>query len=445
MKNDLLELTRRGFLRLGLGAGAAMLTADWTRVVMAGETGTVGGRGKSMILVWLGGGPSHLDTFDPKSGVDTAGPFQAIPTAVPGIRLSENFPLLAQEMKSVCLLRGMSSQEGSHDRARYLVQTGYMPTGSVTHPSFGAYVSAEKGADTDPLPNNVSILGGGGPGSSFLGKTHAPFNVRDIRNPLENVGLPSGVDADRFADRNDLLEYLDESFATRGSGVEAEGHQRVYQKAMQLMQTPKLEAFDLERESDKVRRAYGYGVALEGQGGGGGRRGQQTGEDYYSFGQGCLMARRLVENGVRFVTVNLGGWDTHQDNFTRVKNVSQILDPGLSSLIRDLRERGLLESTLVACMGEFGRTPRINPQEGRDHYPRAWSALLAGCGTKSGFVHGSTNETGEEVAEGKVGVPNLIATFCRALEIDPAKQYFSKEGRPLKIANGGEPVAEVFA
>ena len=156
------------------------------------------------------------------------------------------------------------------------------------------------------------------------------------------------------------------------------------------------------------------------------------------------MARRLIESGVRFVQVNLGGWDTHQDNFNRVRTLAQVLDPGLSSLIRDLRERGLLDSTLVCCMGEFGRTPRINQNSGRDHYPRAWSLALAGCGGKGGHVHGRTDKRGEEGVEGKVNIPSLIATFCHALEIDPARTFFSKEGRPIKIANGGEPAQGVF-
>ena len=317
----------------------------------------------------------------------------------------------------------MTSKEGNHDRAKYLVHTGYPPQGTVRHPAIGAIVSAEIGNPDADLPNFISLRGSVA-GSGFLGVANAPFVVRDPGKKITNISYPEGVDRPRFERRLALTKSLEKRFGTDHPGEDVDARAALYDKTVRFMHSPALKAFDVETEKTALRDTYG------------------TGE----FGTGCLLARRLVEAGVKFVEVVLPGWDTHQDNFTRTQALMGQLDPGLGTLIQDLADRGMLESTLVLCMGEFGRTPKINPNDGRDHYPKAWSALIAGGGVQGGRVIGKTDATGTEVADRPVGVPDLMASICRSAGINAAKVNKTPQGRPIRIVDEkGAVVSELFA
>jgi hypothetical protein len=372
----------------------------------------------------MDGGPSHKDTFDMKPGTKDAGDFQPISTSVPGIQVSEHFPKFAQLMQHAALLRGMSTGEGAHERARVYLHTGYKPgIGGLSYPSVGALVAAELGRTDAALPNFVSV-GNRSYGAGFLGAHYQPVNVTDPARGVEN--LKPRVDGPEFSDRVGLLEEMEAAFTKNYQAPAGGDHLTTYRRAVQLMQSREAKAFDLEQEPASARKAYGG----------------------TKFGDGCLLARRLVEVGVSFIEVTSNGWDTHQDNFDRVKRLSAEVDPALSALVSDLKERGLLDDTLVVWMGEFGRTPKINSRgakPGRDHYPRAWSSVLAGGGIKGGQAVGKTDAEGATVMDRPIPATDFLATVCKALGINYAKQNQTPIGRPIRIVDkGAEPVKELF-
>jgi uncharacterized protein (DUF1501 family) len=383
-------------------------------------------QGRSMILLWMSGGPSQFETFDPKPGQENGGPTTAIDTAVPGIQIAQGWERTAQVMGELAVIRSMTNREGSHPRATHQLHTGYAPSGSVKHPSIGANLARQLADREHPLPAVVSVGGGGpftsGNGAGFLGVQYEPFLVRQPGQLPENVALPAGSDTARYNRRLGLLDQLEDEFAARGAADAVTSHRQVYEKTARMVLSPQTKAFDLSDEPESLRRQYG-----------------ET-----SFGRGCLLARRLVEAGVTFIEVFSNGWDTHQDNFTRTGQLAAQVDPGMAALITDLKDRGLLEKTLVVWMGEFGRTPRVNPRTGRDHYPRAFSAVLAGAGVKGGQVIGRTSEDGSTVADRPVTVPDLFCSVCQAMGVDPRLENISPLGRPMKIVDGGEPVGELF-
>lgn len=412
------SLTRRGFVQLGAGGLAALLAGRWGSPEPALADAKTGGRAKSCILLWLNGGPSHIDTFDPKPGSRVAGPFKAIKTSAPGIQICEHLPQVAAEAHRLALVRGMTSREGNHPRAQYLVHTGYAPNPTVEHPALGAWVSEELGDPSADLPSFVS-LGGPSFGGGFLGLAHGPFIVQEPGRVPRNVAAPANVDAGRFDRRTSALAALEDGFAARTGDPKVAGRRTVYDKAVRLMHSTRLSAFEIESEPEAVKAAYGD----------------------TDFGRGCLTARRLVESGVRFVEVWLDGWDTHKDNFGRTKKLMGTLDPAMATLLRELSERKLLDSTLVACMGEFGRTPRISGDDGRDHFPAAWSAVLAGGGIRGGVVHGATDDEGAKVVDKPTSVPDLMATMAHAIGLDPARTLPTPLGRPIAITENGSPIA----
>ncbi len=421
---EALSLSRRGFLGVGVG-GLVGLALSGPRALFAQEAARAAlpgfGVAEHCIVLWLNGGPSQLETFDPKPGTAQGGPTKAIKTAATGVELADTLPRLAEHMDKVALIRSMATREGNHQRARYYLHTGYVPSGTVKHPDLGALVCQQRADTSSDLPPYVCIAGAT-PGAGILGVTYAPFNVNDPRRPLENMSYAEGVDAERFRRRRELLDALDASFAEERAGPEVDGHRATYQKADRLMHSPRLKAFTLDDEPQALRAAYG--------------------ED--RFGQGCLMARRLVEQGVRVVEVQLNGWDTHQDNFGRTRALGTQLDAGFATLLADLAERDLLEKTLIVCMGEFGRTPRINPNEGRDHWARCWSLALAGGPVRGGTVVGATTPDGMEVAERPVRAQDLMATIAHAMGLDAEKVNYTSGGRPISVVDGGEPVKELF-
>ena len=375
------------------------------------------------IFLFMRGGPSQMETFDPKPGHANGGPTKAIETAVSGIKIAEHWPNVAKQMKDIALIRSMTNKEGEHIRATYQMHTGYVPGGAVKYPSLGSIVASEIGPKGFDLPSFVSIGNRLGTiGSGFLGASVGPFVVANPLQMPSNVELAAGVGDKRFERRLNLLDDLEQDFAQTGGKPLVETHRALVANASQMVLSPQIKAFDVSQEKDDIRDRYGRNP----------------------FGQGCLLARRLVETGVTFVEVESNGWDTHQDNFERVKGLAGTTDPAVAALIGDLKERGMLARTLVIWIGEFGRTPKINPNTGRDHYPRAFNVLLAGGGIKGGQVIGRTSDDGMEVKERPVGVADLFCTFCSALKIDSKKENLSGVGRPIKIVDGGTPVKDLL-
>jgi hypothetical protein len=426
MTNSLLQLatsstghvTRRAFL-----AGTAA-SAFGFRGAVARAADQLRARGQACILLFMRGAPSQFETFDPKPGTPTGGPTKSIETAVPGLRIAEGWPKTAAAMADMAILRSLTTKEGEHARASYQAHTGYLPAGGVKHPCFGSVAAAELGDPSFELPHFVAI----GPnvdaqriGRGYLAASHAPFCVRPPQPPA-NVDLYSGVSRERFERRSRLLADLEEDYARAGHRQVVEDHRHVYESARKLVLSSRLPAFDLKQEPAAAVERYGK----------------------TPFGYGCLLARRLIETGVTFVEVELNGWDSHINNFAEHKRLSAEADPALAALVADLKDRGRLEKTLVIWMGEFGRTPKINARDGRDHYPQAFSALLAGGGIQGGRVIGGTSADGSEVSERPVTIPDFFTTLCQALSIDPRKEHMAALDRPMKIVEGGSPVKELF-
>jgi uncharacterized protein (DUF1501 family) len=413
------RLGRRRLLRVGASAMFGALVARYLSPgeALAGPPPKAG----ACILLWLNGGPSHVDTFDPKPGRPTGGPFKAVKTRAPGMKLSEHLPRLAERANEIALVRSMSSKEGNHGRAQYYVHTGYAPNATVVHPSLGSWASARLGDAQAALPSFVSIAGPSF-GAGFLGVQNGPFVLQKAGAPPADVTLPPGVDRPRFDRRLAALGAMDDAFGEATGDAKVDGRRQVYAKAVRLMETPTLAAFDVSTETDATRRAYGD----------------------TDFGRGCLVARRLVESGVKFVEVVLDGWDTHQNNFDRTRSQMAVLDPAFAALLGDLAARGRLGSTLVACMGEFGRTPSINANDGRDHWPQAWSAALAGGGIRGGVVRGATDDDGARVATAPTTVPDLLATMATLLGLDPAYTTTAPSGRPISVTDDGVAIRELM-
>jgi len=396
----------------GLGAFATSL--------LARRASAAPGKARACVVLYMAGGPSHIDTFDPKPGRPTGGEFKAISTAVAGIQICEHLPRLGTRMKQLALIRSLTSKEGNHDRARHLMHTGYPPQGGVDHPAFGSLVSEVR--EHGGMPGYVAI-GGPGEDSGFLSAIHSPFPVRNPSKPVRYLTTAKNVDAERFERRLGLWRGIEDRFAAGRGGEFARSQRAIGEQAVALMRSTGATAFDLTGEPAKVAESYGSS----------------------EFGQGCLMARRLVEAGVPFVEVTLGGWDTHDDNFNRVKALCTTLDQAMSALLDDLTARGLLDSTLVMWMGDFGRTPRINERGGRDHFPACSSVLLAGGGVRGGQLIGATDQNGAEVRDRPVTVPDLYRTVAQALDINADKQRVAPSGRPIKTVDGGKVIEGLLA
>jgi hypothetical protein len=390
----------------------------------------------------MSGGPSQIDTFDPKPGHENGGPYKPIQTAVPGILLGEHLPKLAQQVKDLAIIRGMSTKEGDHTRATYNLRTGYQPQGPIRYPTLGSLVAKELEDTSAELPGFVSIspsraINPQAFGPGFLGPRYAPLIVGERQGrgrqslKVDDLELPAGVGRARADDRLDLMQSLASEFEATRPGTSPVSHHDAYQRAVRMMRSPAAKAFELDEEPAAVRDAYGRNP----------------------FGQGCLLARRLVERGVPFVEVTLSsvdgrntlGWDTHAQNFDAVAALSKVLDSGWANLMTDLRSRGLLDSTLIVWMGEFGRTPKINEQAGRDHFPNAWTTVLAGGGLKGGRTVGNTGADGMEVKDRPVSVPDLLATVVKGLGLDPSAQNVADNGRPIRVVDTkAKPIAEVL-
>ncbi len=402
-----------------LGAGAAGLAGVslFDRLTLCADE--LRRQQKACILLWMAGGPSQFETFDPKPGADTQGPTRAILTAVPGIQIAEHWRRLAQVTGDLCIIRSMTSTEGNHGRATYLLHTSYSPSGGIMHPGFGSQVARELGQPNFDLPNFVSIQGQS-VGPSFLGVQYAPFVVNDPARPPDNLVSP--VAAARMSRRLGLLGELEQPFADSGAADHVRDHQTLYGQTARFVLSPRVRAFDLDQEPERLRDSYGRS----------------------GFGQGCLLARRLIESGVPIVEVQSTGWDTHGNELPSLLRLIPPVDQGTAALLGDLKTRGLLERTLVIWMGEFGRTPRVNLNAGRDHFPEAFNVALAGSGVRGGQVIGATNALGTGVADRPVSVQDLFCTFYRALGINFRRENQSNVGRPLALVEGGSVVEEVL-
>lgn len=400
-------------------SGARLFAQDDTQ-----QRGKIAGAGvaEHCILLYMQGGMSQTDTFDPKPGSKNAGPLKAIKTSAKGLFLSELLPRLADQGKHLAVIRSMATREAAHERARYLLHTGYAPSGTVRHPDLGALVSQAHADPKFELPAYVSI-GGRSIGGGVLGVEHSPFSVEDPTRPVSNLAYAKGVDAGRFRKRRRLLDAIERQFAKQHPGDETLGHTQVYAKADRMMHSARVKAFDLSGESQTLKDAYGAN----------------------RFGQGCLMARRLIETGVKIVEVQLGGWDTHQDNFTANRRNAGILDAGMGTLIGDLAQRDLLSKTLVLLITEFGRTPRINDNDGRDHWANGWSLAMAGGPIQGGRVIGVTNGDGTKVTKRPITAQDLVASTFHAMGVDAARINDTPNGRPIRAVDiSGKVIPELF-
>jgi uncharacterized protein (DUF1501 family) len=421
------EYSRRDFVRMSLASAFGAAACPWLPRLAAAAGKKPA---KACIVLWMSGGPSQTDTWDLKPGHKNGGPSKEIATPVAGLRISEHLPKLAAAGRDLGIIRSMTTKEGEHARATQLLHTGQLPSEAVAYPALGSLMAKELGDPEHDLPSYVTVSPGGigNIGSGFLGPQYAPMAVSGISdNPNARANLTIDflkpdrpVAASDQEVRRKLLDELQGDFAKRHGGSATAAHAASYRKAQRMIDTEARGAFRLDEEKAKLRDAYGRN----------------------RFGQGCLLARRLVERGVSFVEVTLDGWDTHVNNFQAVKTLSQTLDPAFATLLADLKDRGMLAHTLVVWMGEFGRTPLINPQAGRDHFPLAWSTVLAGAGVKGGRAVGSTGKDGAAVVERPVGVADFLATVFTAVGVDPNRENFS-DGRPIKLVKDGKAIEEL--
>jgi Protein of unknown function (DUF1501) len=414
-------MTRRHFMRHMASASAFAGTAlALGNTLRANGTAMTRDR-KSAILLWMGGGPSTIDLWDLKPGTPNGGAFKPIATKG-DMQISEFLPLMAQQMDKVSLVRSMSTREADHTRGRYYMHTGFVPSPNIEHPGYGSVV-ANQLADSRPeleIPPFVSV-GGGSEGPGFLGMAWAPFTV-DSNGQIQNLDM--GIRPDRMTQRIQALDALESRFIRDNRGLSAEEHAKVVTKTLALMSSEQMRAFRVNEEPEEMQERYGRN----------------------NFGRGCLLARRLVESGVPFVEVSLGGWDNHQNIFpTLQNNLLPNLDQGMSALFEDLAQRGMLGNTSVIWMGEFGRTPRINGNAGRDHWARSWSVAVGGAGLKPGITVGETNADGTEVVGTSYSSEDLMATVFQGLGIGLDTTFQSRNGRPMKIANGGKVITDLLA
>jgi len=377
-------------------------------------------RRKSAILLWMGGGPSTMDIWDLKPGAPTGGPFRPIATSGDA-QISEHMPLMAKQMHNMAIIRSMSTREADHGRGRYYMHTGYVPNPNIEHPSYGAVLSHQLNHQRPELeiPPFVTV-GGGSVGPGFLGMAWAPFSVNSngqVRN------LQMGLEDQRLYQRMYALDLIESGFINQRRGSAASDHQKILKKTLNLMTSSQMDAFKVASEPEDVKERYGN----------------------TNFGRGCLMARRLVEQGVPFIEVGLGGWDNHQNIHATLRDTKlPELDKAMSALTEDLEQRGLLEDTAIIWMGEFSRTPRINGNAGRDHWARSWSVVVGGGGMNGGIAVGETNSDGTRVETEPYTSQDVMASVCKALGISLQTTFTSQNGRPMKIANSGKVIKELF-
>jgi hypothetical protein len=404
-------VTRRSILQsaAGLGLSFLMPALDLKAAERRGSE-----RSKSLLILWMAGGPSQLETWDPHPGSATGGQTKAIRTTLPGAEIASLYPQVAEQLGELNIIRSLTSREGDHERGTVYVKTGYRPDPIFTYPAVSAIVAKQLKSDELEIPAHVSLGGGEWPArGGYLGASFDAFRIFDPGRHINN--LRPRVDAERQTQRLKSLDVVTSAFA-RGKQLQVERtlHQHTIDQALRMMSSEQLKAFEIDSEPAVVRDAYGDS----------------------QFGRGCLVARRLLETGVRAIEVTLNGWDSHASNHEGHVTQSQILDPAFATLIRELKQRDLLQSTIVLCIGEFGRTPRINPLDGRDHWPKWFSCVVGGGGLAKGLVIGETDPAGSEDATDPVPVNDLFATLLKQLGIDHEEETMTPIGRPIALSDG---------
>jgi len=416
-----MEGTAKSFL----GVGALGLTGR-ANAALGPDLGLPerAGAAKHIIYLYMSGGMTHLDTFDTKPGHENQGQTKTINTNVDGLNISEYLPALAKHGEKLTIVNSLTSTAGAHDQGNYLMHTSYDQRATIRHPGIGAWALKYKGRMNPNLPGSVfvggnsRINGGGG----FFEPEFEPLAINDPSSGLKNSKL-RGVNQDTFDHRLELAGKFDTEFHQLYDVKQVRAYTQMYDDAVRIMQSKDLQAFDLKQEDEMTRKRYGDN----------------------SFGQGCLLARRLIEHDVRAVEVSYGGWDMHNNVFVEAPNQCSVLDQGMGALLDDLERRGKLEDTVVVLTTEFGRTPRINQNAGRDHFPKAFSSVLVGGGFKGGIKYGKTDEGGENVIENPVKIQDFNATIAYAMGLPLDQILYSPSKRPFTVAHKGAPVLDLFA
>jgi hypothetical protein len=379
---------------------------------------------KNIIFLMMQGAMSHLDTFDPKPGREEQGETKPIQTKTPGVVFGQSLEKLAALSDRLAVIRSLSTETGAHEQGQYLMRTSYAAINSIRHPAFGAWAVHAMGKISKDLPSYVLVGNGNDhPGAGFLDPSLTPVPVADPLKGLENTTRPHYLSEENFDRRLALADRIDRDFKQRYAGRQLDAYNQLYKDAVRLMGSVDLQAFDIAQEKPAVREAYGDS----------------------RVGLGCLLARRLVESGVRCVEVEFGGWDMHRDVFEEMDEKGPQLDRAMGTLLTDLEARGLLSSTLVVLATEFGRTPRINENAGRDHHPGVFSCVLAGAGVQGGAVYGQSDEQGFRPATDHVSVADFNTTIAAACGLPFEQEFHAPNGRPFKIGGGGTPIAAVLA
>lgn len=400
---------------LGVGLTVPFLRGQSFGQASGGNGG--GGKAKSLIYLYLSGGMSHVDTFDPKSGSDIMGPSELINTKADPVKLGDKLAGLAKVADKIAVINSMMSTDGAHEQGQYIMHTAYKKIATIVHPTMGPFAEELLGRRGDVLPDSV-VIGQGTSNSGYLDPSRSPLPIADPSGGVPNTTLLT--DSERFDRRMEIAQKIGKRFTDRFQYAGPKSYVEYYDQATRLLKSDALQAFDLTQESG--RETYGMN----------------------RLGQGCLLARRLVEKGVRVVEVTAGGWDMHQDVAAGLQTRLPELDQALAALIADLESRGLLDSTLIAVGTEFGRTPKINMNEGRDHYPAAFSTMLAGGGIRGGQVYGATDKSARKVTTKPTRPQDFIATIGYGLGVPLDKTIYSPNGRPFKFARDGEPVTEIY-
>lgn len=382
-----------------------------------------GKKAEHVIYLMMNGAMSHIDTFDPKPGQESGGETAAIQTSVPGVKIGEHLPELASRMDQLAVIRSMTTETGAHEQGRYLMRTSYKMIGTIRHPFLGAWLTHHEGKLNKDLPGSV-VVGGGNrhPGQGYLSPAVAPAPVANPATGLQNTKPPKYLSEKIFEKRRRLISQFEAGFKGKYQNSEVHAYTEYYSEAVRLLKSPDLEAFDIKKEDASVREKYGAN----------------------KIGQGCLLARRLVEKGVRFVEVEHGGWDNHNDIYDNFNSRAGQLDTAITTLMDDLKQRGLLEKTLIVLSTEFGRTPKINQNAGRDHHPGAFSAMITGAGIKGGQVIGKTDEIGKSVEEDHCYPYDLNATIAYGCGLPYEEEFQASNGRPFKIAHDGSALTGLF-
>jgi hypothetical protein len=421
--------TRRSFMAdaaariLGVSFSGFAAERSIHSIAHAAQTTPAAGKAKSVIYLYMSGAMSHLDTLDPKPGAKSQGETKAGRTRVPGIQISDKLPKLSYLMNDIALVRSLTTLTGDHEQGNYLMHTSFSQLNSIRHPALGAWAAHALPKKASNLPGNVLIGSSAGhAGAGFLPATIAPVPISNASLGLENTQSPSYLADDQFKHRMSLANQYDQTFKRAYDSRLIEAYDQTYREAVKLMSSPELKVFDIKLEDEKTRKLYG--------------------ED--ALGQGCLLARRLVQAGVRFIEVEFGGWDHHQDIFKLMPKMVENLDNALGALIRDLQATGLLQETLVVLATEFGRTPTINENAGRDHHPGVFSGLLCGAGIRGGSVYGKSDEMGQSPDEDSVQPPDFNATIASAMGLPLKQEFIAPNGRPFKICDNGQPILKLL-